>query len=103
MVISPFPQLGYPQLLDQFKKMKMEVWNNHWSEIHDFTKKAGEQHYELKASISFEIDWKRALAEAELEESGPVVPRTLGEMPVDETAQAVICIVSNAYLQAHER
>ena len=54
-MIAPFPQLGYPQLLEQFKKSKMEVWNNHWSEIHDFTKKAGEQHFELKASIPFEL------------------------------------------------
>lgn len=61
MVIAPFPQIGYPQLLGQFKTVKMEVWNNHWSEIHDFTKKAGEQHFELKADLALEWDWEKAL------------------------------------------
>lgn len=45
LVFSNFSAVGYPQLLDQFKKTKMDVWNNHWSEIHDFTKKPGEVHY----------------------------------------------------------
>ncbi len=55
------PVVGYPQLLAQFKTACMDVWTNHWSEIHDFTKKAGEVHFKLQFLPEFEIEFKRAL------------------------------------------
>lgn len=45
LVFSNFSAVGYKELLGQFRTTKMDVWNNHWSEIHDFTKKAGEVHF----------------------------------------------------------
>lgn len=50
----------YAQLFSQFTKKKLEPWNNHWSEIHNFTKKIGEVHYSLHEEINIEADWKRA-------------------------------------------
>lgn len=68
MKFTSFAAPGYPLLEKQFEKMKFEPWNNHWSEIHNFTKKAGERNHSLFATIdSFELfDWKRAFFEAEL-------------------------------------
>lgn len=84
-------------MLDQFKKARLDVWNNHWSEIHDFTKKAGEVHYTLKNKPSYEIEWAKGLAEAEMSQSDGVVPLTTGLMEIEQGSNA-ICIVSHQYL-----
>ena len=44
IVFSNFAAVNYQQLHSQFVKTRMSVFNNHWSEIHDFTK-ASELHY----------------------------------------------------------
>lgn len=31
--------------------VKLDVWNNHWSEIHNFTKKEGEIYHVIKREL----------------------------------------------------
>lgn len=57
MEFSNFGTFGYRQLYDQFKKAKMSVFNNHWSEIHDFTKKET-LNYKLVVKKDIECSWK---------------------------------------------
>ena len=57
---SNFGTFGYVELYEQFRKTKMSVFNNHWSEIHDFTKKET-PNYKLTLQKEVECNWKQAL------------------------------------------
>lgn len=81
---------------DQIKRKRFEPLNNHWSEIHNFTKKEGEVHYQLKEKIDLEaIDWKQAFQDAELEiaESENPIPLIMGDLPYE--AKTLLLIVFN--------
>jgi effector-binding domain-containing protein len=60
----------YEEFGAQLKKLKREGWNNHWSEIHNFTKKEGEIHYTLHRhpSHEMEVNWEKAFDEAGVKE-----------------------------------
>ncbi|XP_077978163.1 protein XRP2-like [Glandiceps talaboti] len=40
-------QYYYPELLEQYKKSDLSIYNNNWSTIHDFTPVPGEQNWSL--------------------------------------------------------
>jgi len=63
----------YPELKEQFKQAKLNVWNNVWSEVYDFTPGIGSYEY-----LSPEITAKDLISETNCI-ALPVVPRTLGK------------------------
>ena len=73
----------------QFAKLRRSPWNNHWSEIHNFTKKEGEIHHTLSKNPQYEkeVNWEKAFEEAELEISEKeqtIVPFIQGCLPLEE-------------------
>lgn len=83
LIFSPFNAPNYQQLPAQFQKIKLEPWNNHWSEIHNFTKKEGEKHHKLVENAALEVEWDRAFSEASLVagEEDNYVPFINGDLP----------------------
>lgn len=82
----------YPQLPQQLAKKRFHPWNNHWSEIHNFTKKPGETHFTLHRELELVLDWGRAFNEADLmvsEEPNPV-PFIQGDLPYESTREVLL-------------
>lgn len=79
-------QYHYPELEEQFQKAGLSVYNNNWSNIHDFTPVAGETNFSLLPAEAA-IDKYISLPETEqfasmqicsADRSRSVVPTTLG-------------------------
>lgn len=82
----------YEELPKQFAKKRLEPWNNHWSEIHNFTKKEGEKHFSLHEKIPLDVDWERAfqLAELEITNLRNPIPFIVGDLHYESKAEVLI-------------
>ena len=86
----------YSELKKQFEVSGFSIWNNHWSEIHNFTKKEDEIHFVLKkySEVGNGIEWQKAFEEAELEKMAEdnFVPFVYGDYPSPEAGNKALLI-----------